>query len=182
MRIRRALLLASVGLAVSGLAIPSAALAHTELVSTSPKAGAHLEDAPAEVTLTFDDELDPDGSSFTVTDADGEEVGTGEVDLTVADRNVLSGAVTISEPGVYGVEWTATTLDGHEESGTFSFGYATGAAIPAPSGDEHEQSDTAMVQPATPAWSAIGWLLIVLAVTLGAWGRRRVSAGTSPGR
>ena len=89
--------------AVALLAIPAVASAHVELVSSSPEAGANLDTAPTEVTVTFDDELDPDHSTFTVADADGNEVGSGEVDLTVADRNVMHGDGTISDPGVYTV-------------------------------------------------------------------------------
>ena len=99
---------------VALLALPAVVSAHVELISSSPEAGANLDSAPTEVTVTFDDEVDPDHSSFTVTDADGNEVGSGEVDLTVADRNVLRGDVTISDPGVYTVNYTVAGVDGHE--------------------------------------------------------------------
>jgi hypothetical protein len=72
-------------------------------------------------------------------------VGTGEVDLTVADRNVLAGAVTITEPGIYTVIYTAAGMDGHETAGTFSFGYLATATIPVPTSDEGP--DTAMAVP-----------------------------------
>ncbi len=114
------------------------ASAHVELISSSPEAGANLDSAPTEVTVTFDDEVDPDHSTFTVTDADGNEVGSGEVDLTVADRNVLRGDVSVSDPGVYTVNYTVAGVDGHEIDGTFSFGYNTEEAIPEPTGGEHE--------------------------------------------
>ena len=122
--------LAALVVAVAVAALPAVALAHAELVSSDPEAGANLNTAPTEVTLTFDDELDPDGSGFTVTDHHGDEVGTGELDLDVADRNVVRGAVSISEPGVYTVEWAILGLDGHEISGSFSFGYQSDEEIP----------------------------------------------------
>ncbi|CAM5344023.1 hypothetical protein SALBM311S_01044 [Streptomyces alboniger] len=37
---------------------PQAASAHTELVSSSPKDGAHLKKAPGHLTLTFDEPVD----------------------------------------------------------------------------------------------------------------------------
>jgi methionine-rich copper-binding protein CopC len=133
------------------------AAAHVDLVSSTPPAGANLEVAPTRVTLTFDGELDPAGSSFTVTDPQGEEVGSGTVDLQVADRNVLDGEVAISEPGVYTVAWSVLGVDGHEIAGSFTFGYATaGAGTP----------DTAasMVEPApASALTIAGMLLVVLA-------------------
>jgi methionine-rich copper-binding protein CopC len=99
-------------------AVPAVALAHVELVSSDPEPGSNLETPPDEVTLTFDGELDPDGSSFTVEDHHGEVVGEGVVDLDVADRNVMAGTVSISEPGVYTVEWTVLGADGHENPDT----------------------------------------------------------------
>ena len=138
----------------------SAAAAHAELVSSSPPAGANLLVPPDEVLITFDDELDPDASSFVVTGSPGVEVGSGEVDLTVADRNVLRGAVTITDPGVYTVTYTVAGLDGHEVEGTFSFGVLATGEIPAPTGGE---PDAAMSRGGPP----VPWLVIVGVVLLG---------------
>ena len=150
------------------LAIPAVASAHVELISSSPEAGANLDTAPTEVTVTFDDELDPDHSTFTVTDADGNEVGSGEVDLTVADRNVLRGDVSVSDPGVYTVSYTVAGVDGHEIEGTFSFGYNTDAAIPEPTGGEHDEDpDTALPYGQPSPLPVVGALLIGLAAVLG---------------
>lgn len=158
-------------------AVPAVAAAHVELESSSPAAGANLDAAPTEVTLTFDGELDPDGSSFTVVDHHGEEVGGGGVDLDVADRNVLTGPVTIGEPGVYTVEWTVLGVDGHEISGEFSFGYATDEEIPEGESDGHghESPDTAMGPSRTGSpLSGVGLALLGLAAVLGL--RRTVPA------
>ncbi len=150
------------------LAIPPVASAHVELVSSSPEAGANLDAAPTEVSVTFDDELDPDHSSFTVTDADGTEVGSGEVDLTVADRNVLRGDVSISEPGVYTVSYAVAGVDGHEIEGTFSFGFNAEDTIPDSTGGEHDDGpDTALPYAPPSPLPVVGMLLIGLAATLG---------------
>jgi methionine-rich copper-binding protein CopC len=154
---------------MSLLALPTVALAHVELISSSPAAGADLDTAPTEVTVTFDDELDPDKSSFTVTDADGKVVGTGEVDLTVADRNVMTGTVTITDPGVYTVGYTVAGVDGHVLGGAFSFGYNAVEEIPAPTGgEEDEHPDTALPKPELPVTAVAGLLLIGLGTLLGA--------------
>lgn len=141
-RMRRILALPA---AAALLAIPALASAHAPLESSTPAAGAKLDTAPTSVTLTFtganDGELNPDGSSFTVTDADGTTVGTGKVDLTVANRNVMKADVTITEPGVYTVKWTSESADGATLTGQFSFGYKTDEAIPAASGGEDEDGD-----------------------------------------
>lgn len=149
------------------LAVPAAVAAHVELSSSTPAAGDNLDTAPTEVTVTFDDELDPDLSSFTVADADGNEVGSGQVDLAVADRNVLSGPVTITDPGVYTVSWEVAGLDGHLIEGTFSFGYNADEEIPEPTGDEdHDNPDTALPRPEVPLTALGGGLLLGLAAAL----------------
>ena len=161
-------LLSTILAAVALLAIPAIASAHVELLSSSPEAGANLDAAPTEVTVTFDDELDPDHSTFTVADADGNEVGAGEVDLTIADRNVMRGDVTISDPGVYTVSYTVAGVDGHEIEGTFSFGFNTEDAIPEPTGDEHDEGpDTALPYRQPSPLPMVGALLIGLAAVLG---------------
>jgi methionine-rich copper-binding protein CopC len=162
---RRSLAAFALGAALA--ALPAVAVAHAELVASDPEAGANLDAAPSEVTLTFDDELEADGSSFTVTDHHGDEVGSGTLDLDVPDRNVLAGAVSISEPGVYTVEWTVLGIDGHEITGSFSFGYATDEEIPeAEDGHGHESPDTALHEPARAPLVPIGLGLLAAAALL----------------
>jgi methionine-rich copper-binding protein CopC len=153
------------------LAVPTVASAHVELISSSPGSGENLDSAPTEVTVTFDDELDPDLSSFTVTDANGDEVGSGEVDLTVAERNVMTGAVSITAAGVYTVTYTVGGVDGHVLEGAFSFGLNALEQIPEPTGGE-EEPDTAMPRPEPPLIELAGVMLLGLAALIGV--RRRV--------
>jgi len=163
---------ALLGAALLAATSVSAVAAHVELVTSTPAAGSNLPIAPTEVTITFDDELDPDLSSFTVNDAGSVEVGAGEVDLTVADRNVMTGQVTITEPGVYTVIYQVAGVDGHRLQGTFSFGYQATTAIPGPTGDEGP--DTAMRQPSRGSGLVfLGALLVVASASL--VGRRLVA-------
>jgi methionine-rich copper-binding protein CopC len=133
--------------AAAALLVASAgvAMAHAELQSSSPAPGSNLDAPPDEVTLTFDEELDPDASTFRVTDEDAAEVGGGSVDLSVADRNVLTGTVAIDAPGLYTVTYAVTSVDGHEVDGSFSFGYRSNEEVP----------DTA-----APA-DGTGWLILL---------------------
>jgi methionine-rich copper-binding protein CopC len=164
----RARLLVTMLATVALLAIPAVASAHVELISSSPEAGANLDAAPTEVIVTFGDELDPDHSSFTVADGGGNEVGSGEVDLTVADRNLMRGDVTITDPGVYTVTYTVAGVDGHEIEGTFSFGFDTDETIPEPTGDEHDEGpDTALPYRQPSPLAVIGALLVGAAALLG---------------
>ncbi len=153
------------------LAVPAIALGHAPLASSTPAAGANLDTAPTSVTLTFsgdsNGELDPAGSSFTVTDAAGKSIGSGKVDLTVAARNVMTADVSITAPGVYTVKWTSVSSDGATLNGSFSFGYKTSETIPAASGGEDDHAgtpDTSITppqgQPVTGT-SALGVLLLL---------------------
>ena len=141
------------------VAAPGVVAAHAELVASDPADGATITALPATVELTFDDELDPDGSAFTVSGPGGGTFGSGEVDLGVADRNVMRGAVEPGEDGAYEVHWTAVSIDGHTESGTLMF---TVEARGAP--------NTALPRP-FPTWP-LGVALLVLAA-IAAVARRR---------
>ena len=160
---------------VAGLLIAASAsvvAAHVEPISSSPVAGANLSTIPSEVTITFDDELDPDLSHFEVTDAASVQVGSGEVDLTVADRNVMTGPVTITAPGVYTVSYTVAGVDGHVLEGTFSFGYRAASAIPGPT--VGEGADTAMApRGGASVLVTLGWILLLASGVIAA---RRIGA------
>lgn len=148
--------LAPLVLAAVLVSLPAAAAAHAELVSSSPADGGTLTTPPDEVVLTFDDELDPDKSSFTVTDAGGDEVGSGEVDLNVADRNVLRGSVDVSERGAYTVRYVAAAADGHVTEGTITFTYGSNAA-----------PNTALPLPGPSLPTLLGVLMLLGSVVFG---------------
>jgi methionine-rich copper-binding protein CopC len=147
------------------MALPAAAMAHADLASATPGDGAELDEAPDEVRLTFTEELDPDGSGFVVTDAAGTEVGRGEVDLDVADRNELAGSVTIGDPGRYTVAWSVVSIDGHEASGSYTFGYRT---------PEASSPDTRMTAPSASWPTVIGFLLVAMSLVAA---RRKATIG-----
>jgi copper resistance protein C len=140
---------------------PIAVLAHVHLESTSPPDGAELDTPPTEVVLIFDGELDPAESGFTVTDAAGTEVGSGDVDLEVAERNELRGSVTIEAPGEYTVTWSIVAADGHPDEGSYAFTVTGGDDV------EEVTPDTAL---ATPRGSSplvlAGLALLLVAVRI----------------
>lgn len=175
------LLIVLLAAAALTMALPGVALGHVHVESTIPEAGTNLDDPPSEVVIEFDGELNPDASSFAVRDADGAVVGEGEVDLSVADRNVLRGDVSISEPGIYDVEYSVIGLDGHEVAGEFSFGFRATEAVPMPEHDEHP--DTAVGgSPGGAALLALGTNLLLAAGLLAAVAvsRRAAACGAAP--
>ncbi|HEX6210792.1 MAG TPA: copper resistance CopC family protein [Methylomirabilota bacterium] len=137
--------------------LPTLALAHTELIASDPADGSTVSDAPDEVVLTFAGEVDEE-ATFTVFDPDGDEVGSGGLDLEVADRNVLRGQLEVATSGEYTVVWSVTGDDGHEVEGEVTFTYDPENQPTAP--------DTALPAGTGSPAALIGALLIVLAVTI----------------
>ena len=137
--------------------LPTLAFAHTELTASDPVDGSTITDAPDEVVLTFAGELDED-AGFTVLGPDGEEVGSGDLDLDVADRNILRGEVEIVATGSYTVAWSVIGDDGHAVEGEVVFTYD-------PEGEAFTPDTALPVGTGAPV-ARVGVLLIVLAVTI----------------
>jgi methionine-rich copper-binding protein CopC len=146
-------------------ALPALTLAHTELASSDPADGSTLADPPDEVMLTFEGEVG-DGSTFVVLDPSGAEVGSGGLDLEVADRNVLRGQLEVAAAGEYTVSWSVVGEDEHPVEGTLTFTYE-------PEG-EPSTPDTALSPGSGSPLVPIGLLLVVLSVTVSA--RRALAA------
>jgi methionine-rich copper-binding protein CopC len=138
-------LLAIGGLALAGtLAAITTASADAHLESSSPAAGAVLASSPANVALTFVEEIQRTAGTYSldVTDDMGHSVISGSP--TVGDDDMsLSVALKPSLPdGVYTVTWGNTSEDGHSLSEEFTFTVGSGSApMPAPT----------MPSPAMPA-------------------------------
>lgn len=142
-------------LALGALLISAAPVAaHAELVSVEPPADAELETPPDEVVLVFSGELDPEASSFVVTDADGAEVGRGGVDLEVAERSEMRGPVQIGGPGTYTVAWSVAAADGHPAEGGYAF------VVVEEGSEAREAPDTALLPPSASPLHLVGLVLL----------------------
>lgn len=130
--------LASLLLSMS-LAGPVAADA--DLVTSSPDDMAVVTTPPTDVTLTFDEGLDPAKSSFRLV-REGATIGTGKVSATSANVMTLDGLDLA--PGGYEVRWTAGATDGHLIRGTLTFTVAD----PTPAPPTPEPSTVATPRPA----------------------------------
>lgn len=145
-------------LAGSLVLLPTTALGHTELARSDPPDGSTLSDAPGEVVLTFEAEVD-EAASFTVLDPDGRQVGSGSLDLEVADRNVLRGDVEVARGGTYTVAWSVTGDDGHDVEGEVTFTYE-------PEAEEQATAPDTAVPTAGSPLALLGALLVTLAVLI----------------
>ncbi|NWF79349.1 MAG: copper resistance protein CopC [Chloroflexi bacterium] len=132
MCMQRAYLLHTVALVLLTLVVGTGvALAHADLISSNPAAGARLAAAPATITLVFSEELKPEGNLVTVTDASGAQVGAGDTALDLNDPGRVSLTVSLKPglgDGVYTVNWTNASTDGHAETGSFTFTVGAAAA------------------------------------------------------
>lgn len=109
------------------LSIAGPVAADARLVTSSPEDGALVTTPPTDVTLTFDEDLDPAKSSFRLV-TDGATIGTGKVGA--ASRNVMTLDGLSLAPGGYEVRWTAGSTDGHLIRGTLTFTVADPTPAP----------------------------------------------------
>lgn len=165
--------------AATVLALAAApALAHAELAAASPEPGSELDAPPDEVVLVFDGELDPESSGFVVTDAGGTELGGGEVDLEVAERNELRGAAEIDGAGEYTVAWSVAAADGHPDEGSYTFTVSNSEDGADGGTQDAGAPDTAMPAGGGPTPLVLAGVVLVLAAALssaGSFGRSVVA-------
>ncbi|MET9606470.1 copper resistance protein CopC [Streptomyces sp. NPDC006512] len=112
------------------------ATAHAALTASDPQDGAVVATAPAQVTLSFSEQVAMGDDSIRVMDPQGRRVDTGEL------RDMCSGSVirygtalhTGLPDGTYTVAWQAVSADSHPISGAFTFSIgapsATDVALP----------------------------------------------------
>ncbi len=125
------LLCALVALAI----VPGIAVAHSELESSDPAAGATLSVSPTEIRGDFSEEVDPARSTMELRGPDDSRVATGGVPADGPPTRMVITALPTLAPGAYEVRWTTVTADDDGvERGTFSFtvGEAAAAAPTAP--------------------------------------------------
>jgi copper transport protein len=102
------------------LLVPSSALAHASLVSTTPANGAVLDRAPASVVLRFDEAVATVPGSIRVFDESLERVDSGDVEKP-SDESVSVGLPSDLADGTYVAAWRVISADSHPIRGAFAF-------------------------------------------------------------
>ncbi|MEM7116718.1 MAG: copper resistance CopC family protein [Chloroflexota bacterium] len=128
--------------------------AHADLELASPAPGEQLAEAPTEIRLTFSEVVGEETAVLLLT---GDFELIGELDVAAEPRNprqVVASVPTLSS-GIYTVQWTAVSADGHKISGSYNF-----------------QVEIASAATTTPFF-IIGAILILLLMALGSWQRSR---------
>lgn len=131
--------------ALALLAGTAPAWAHTELESSTPADGASLDRAPAEIALTFSEDVPADGATITVTGPDRADRVAGPA--TAADGTLTVPLQPLGAAGPYTVEYRVVSDDGHPVSGTVTFTLTS----PGPAASAQPAAPASPAPPATTA-------------------------------
>ncbi|OUZ12235.1 hypothetical protein BHE97_02865 [Aeromicrobium sp. PE09-221] len=153
------------------------AVAHAQLIGSTPAEDEVLDTAPAQVELEFNEELIEIGSTMLVIDSDGENRVAGEVALD--GRFVRADLAPDLPDGSYEIRWRVVSADGHPISGRIPFAIgAPGDPVPeaegtaAASADDADSGDPGGL-PGRAIVIAIAGAAVALAVWFAISGRRR---------
>ena len=121
---RSAVFLASIAFAFAGsLLFSNPALAHDEVVSTSPTAGETVQAGLINVAVEFGEEImqmgDNAGIDIQVKNASGSILP--QVTCLQIETTTMAAGYAFDEPGEYTVAWRSVSVDGHANSETFTF-------------------------------------------------------------
>lgn len=121
-----------VAMTVGLLFLPGAkAMAHAELVETSPANGMHLDAMPRQVVLRFTESVNPVRDGFSLLDDSGKTVATPSAHIVPGDATRVSMPVPASlGDGVYVVNWRVVSADSHPIHGAFVFSVGDAQAAP----------------------------------------------------
>lgn len=109
--------------AVAAMVLTVAQFAHAHAYPKlqTPGAGSTVTTAQKDVSIEFDDALEPAFSKIEVHDATGKSVANGKAVVDAADKKRMSVALQALTPGVYTVSWVAVAADGHRTEGHYTF-------------------------------------------------------------
>lgn len=111
--------------AVLGLSTGIAS-AHASVVTSSPLDGQSVPSSPAEISVTFSENISAISGGLTVLNADGDPVAL-ESSQVVNGRTLTSAPSSPLADGTYVVTYRVLSADGHPVSGSLLFGVGSGA-------------------------------------------------------
>ncbi|HEX8073818.1 MAG TPA: copper resistance CopC family protein, partial [Thermoleophilaceae bacterium] len=112
-------------------ACPAPAAAHPFLIESAPAARTVAPRAPASVSLSFTEAVDPGSSSVHVTGPGGRPVRVARPRLS-QPTTLTTRLAQRPSTGIYHVRWVARGKDGHTISGGFAFGVPGSGGAPPP--------------------------------------------------
>lgn len=135
--VARRLLAVAGATALGLLAWTTPASAHSELIGSTPGEGEKVTEAPEQVVLEFNENIEDIGAEMAISGPDGDAAGTdaGEVD----GPTFTQGLAEERPAGEYAVQWRVVSADGHPISGEFIFTADTDAGTQTQ--DDQEEAD-----------------------------------------
>ena len=100
---------------------PSSGWAHAFVSRSDPRAGASLEESPAQIRIWFDGPVEPVFIDIRVENGDKQRVDKGDGRLNPGDKTLVEVGLPPLAPGRYRVFWSVIARDGHRREGSFSF-------------------------------------------------------------
>ena len=132
------------GLAAAWLVLACApALAHANLVETSPPQGGDVSKPPERVELRFNEPVDAEFDPVVVRAADGARVDTHDARVDPQDARVVLADLESVPRGTYTVEWRVTSIDGHVLEGRYDFAVVAAGEDRPPSKDAGDRDTSA---------------------------------------
>jgi copper transport protein len=105
----------------AALALPAAAWAHAALLRTVPTASGTVNQAPAQISLTYSEAVEPRFAIVSVTDAQAHQVTDGPPARSPTDPDTLVVPLKKIPEGWYLVYWRVISADGHPVRGAYTF-------------------------------------------------------------
>ncbi|WP_187273860.1 copper resistance protein CopC [Paenibacillus sp. N3.4] len=102
----------------SAVIAPQTASAHASLVEATPESGSKLQESPAQVTVTFNEQLDAGLFYIKVFDHNGNEATNNKAHLNKAGTGVELDLPKLPE-GVYLISYHVISADGHPVGGSY---------------------------------------------------------------
>lgn len=158
--------------------VSSPAMAHDDLLGTTPADGSQLTAGPTEVVLTFSEDVQALGTAVLVRDESGQDVTSGG--LTIDGAVVTQALGPITEQGTYTTSYRVVSADGHPVAGEMTFtvtgvpGSAVAATPSQPAAVQTAPDVKAPVSRLTSwAWLFVSAVLIVVLAVVNVVRRRR---------
>lgn len=161
--------LVAVAAVLASVSTAAPAFAHAALISSDPADGAELDTAPTRVTLTFNQDIEPQFATVTVSGPDGTPYADGAV--RVDGPTVVVDVTPLGAAAPYVVAFRVISADGHPISGTYTFRLTKAAPAvansptPAPSAAP-AQAPAASDEQGFPAWIAVAAAVVLAGLAL----------------
>ncbi|MCP9271822.1 copper resistance CopC family protein [Mycolicibacterium arenosum] len=157
--------LVAVAAVLVSVSTASPAFAHAALISSDPADGAELDTPPTRITLTFNQDIERQFATVTVSGPDGTPYADGAV--RVDGPTVVVDVKPLGAAAAYAVAYRVISADGHPISGKYSFQLTRAAPTVTSSAAPTASAAPAAAAPAEsdergfPAWIAVAAAVVL---------------------